>query len=426
MNIFFLFFSLIIFIIIYYIFNSRINLNSITSIIIILILFWIITIIIKNPKESIQAAYSGLSMWFNIVIPSLLPFFIISEILIGLGVVNLIGNLLEPIISRLFNVPGEGSFVFAMSIVSGYPVGVKLVSNLRNSNSISKIEAQRLVSFCSTSGPLFMIGAVSIGMLNNSNIVPIILLAHYISAILVGFIFRFYKSNNYKERNRLNKNIIKNSFIKLKEARKEDGRAFGKLMSDSVKSSIESMLMIGGFIILYAVIINFIKLSSIDKGIIHILKAIFPSFNKTELFSSIISGIIEITNGCKLVSEVNTSYILKISSISFLIGWSGFSIHSQAISFLNKTDISIKIYMFSKLLHGIFASILTIPFYNNLYSPTICKTIKLVYINNTQTFSLYSRYFDILKFTTIFLIIITITILIFSLLTGIFVKIISK
>ena len=75
------------------------------------------------PAESVDAAYKGLVVWATLVIPALFPFFIGSELLINLGIVKFIGTILEPIMRPVFNVPGEGSFAFVMSVTSGYPVG---------------------------------------------------------------------------------------------------------------------------------------------------------------------------------------------------------------------------------------------------------------------------------------------------------------
>lgn len=165
-SIFFL--SAIIFIIIYFIYEKVIKKyeNSRTYLLVVLVLF-LVSCLIIYPNKTINAALNGMITWAKVVLPSLLPFLIGAEILIGLGVVNFIGVLLKPIMYPLFGTSGEGSFAFAMSITSGYPVGVSLVSKLRRENLVNKIEAQRLVSFCSTSGPLFMLGAVSIGMFGN-------------------------------------------------------------------------------------------------------------------------------------------------------------------------------------------------------------------------------------------------------------------
>src|SRR6056297_3528336 len=121
----------------------------------------IITILVVIFSESsFYAALEGLRVWWEIVFPSLLPFFIIAEILMGLGVVHFLGALMEPLMKPLFKVPGVGAFAMAMGLASGYPIGAKITGNLRRNNMCTKTEAERLVSFTNTADPLFMIGAV--------------------------------------------------------------------------------------------------------------------------------------------------------------------------------------------------------------------------------------------------------------------------
>lgn len=116
----------------------------------------IITIfIIIFSEQAFDAALEGLKVWWEVVFPSLLPFFIIAEILMGLGVVHFIGALLEPLMRPLFKVPGVGAFAMAMGLASGYPIGAKITGNLRRKKLCSRIEAERLVSFTNTADPLF-------------------------------------------------------------------------------------------------------------------------------------------------------------------------------------------------------------------------------------------------------------------------------
>lgn len=94
--------------------------------------------IIIFSEEAFAAALEGLRVWWEIVFPSLLPFFVIAEILMGLGVVHFLGVLLEPLMRPVFKVPGVGSFALAMGLASGYPIGAKITSNLRRKNYVLK------------------------------------------------------------------------------------------------------------------------------------------------------------------------------------------------------------------------------------------------------------------------------------------------
>lgn len=96
-------------------------------------------------------------------IPFPFAFFILSELLIGFGVVRFVGLLLEPFMRPVFRVPGVGGFVLAMGMASGNPAGAKLTSRLRQERQISRVEAERLASFTNSSNPLFIFGAVAVG-----------------------------------------------------------------------------------------------------------------------------------------------------------------------------------------------------------------------------------------------------------------------
>ncbi|WIV10818.1 sporulation integral membrane protein YlbJ [Proteiniborus sp. MB09-C3] len=354
----------IVFFAIHKIYKKIINrFENIKTYLLILIVVFLVSCLIIYPNNTISAAFNGLVTWSSVVLPSLLPFFIGAEILIGLGVVNFIGTLLNPVMYPLFGTSGEGSFAFAMSITSGYPVGVSLVSRLRKQNIISRVEAQRLVSFCSTSGPLFMIGAVSIGMFKNSSIGTLLASSHYLGAITVGLLFRGYgkakiKNKNNKIYSNSSNNYLKNALSELIAARKKDGRSMSILMSDSIKSALEAMFMVGGFIVIYSVIIEILLTTGVINLLASFFKLIIPINLDIKLIEGLISGLLEMTNGCKLISTAkNASIISQLCSVSFLIGWSGLSIHSQAISMLNNTDISPKLYILSKVFHAMFSSI---------------------------------------------------------------------
>ncbi|MCC5911987.1 MAG: sporulation integral membrane protein YlbJ [Clostridiaceae bacterium] len=388
---------------------------------VIMVVVFLVGCIVVFPNESVKAAYDGLNIWFTVVLPALLPFFIGAELLVGLGVVKFIGTLLEPVMRPLFNVPGEGSFVFAISVTSGYPVGVKISSKLRSDRLVSRVEAQRLVAFCSTSGPLFLIGAVSIGMFQSSEIGILLAIAHYTAAIIVGLLFSFYKSSSIKNRfvrNGSNDQLIKKAFRQL-NANRRKSPSFGVLLGNAVRESINTMLMVGGFIILFSVVINILNIIGfidfVSQGLYLLFK---PLSLDLSIIRALLTGIFEITIGCKLAAEaLGVDFVDKIAIAAFIVGWSGFSIHAQAISILGSTDINPYIYIFSKLLHGIFS-------YALVYFIYPIATIFFRF--TTPTFSPYTdlsisaKLLSNLKLSIEIFIGILIVLLIFSMTVGIF------
>jgi len=358
----------------YLLYKNIIRLIILKNSLLIIIVFFLVSCIVVYPQHVFDSAKDGVDTWFNIVFPALLPFFIGAELLIKLGVIRFIGILLEPLLRPIFKVSGEGSFVFAMSITSGYPMGIKLATELRNQGIFSKIEAQRVLSFCSTSGPLFMIGAVAIGMFQNIQLGIIIVVSHYLGAISTGIIFRFYKvqSTVMPKFKKINNNIIKSAVKELLEIIKKNDAPFGNILGTAVKKSIETLSVIGGFIILFSVIIRLLTVLGFISFISNsfLLLGVNP-FNK-EITQAFISGIFEITIGCKMLSEVQyISFAHQAMLCSFLISWSGFSIHAQAASFISNTDLSFGVYLISKTIHAILSSlfvILILPFTQTVFN----------------------------------------------------------
>lgn len=351
-------------------------------------------LIILFPKEIITASKDGLNLWFNTVLPSLLPFIIGTNLLIGLGFISFLGTLLEPLMIKLFNVPGCGAFAWILGMTSGYPIGAKITSDLRKSKQITKSEAQRLLSFSNNSGPLFILGSVATGMFKNVSAGYLIMLAHYLGSIATGIIFRYYKYNEKNNVNYYNNNLFKKALINLKTSRMKDGRSFGALLGDSVKNAMETVVVIGGFIILFSVLVKSMEITNILDLFKNILQPIGITFGiETDMYDGILVGIIEITNGCKIFST-STISIAKIIAAAGIISWGGFSIHAQSISFISKTDIKISIYLFSKLLHSIFSiifAILLCPFFdikstNDILQPTFNNNIIKTFASSSFKF----------------------------------------
>ncbi len=349
------------------------------------------------PGESLEASIRGLDMWWEIVFPSLLPFFIVSEMLIGFGVVRFIGIVLEPLMRPLFRVPGVGGFVWAMGMASGFPAGAKLTARLRQEKQISKIEAERLVSFTNSSNPLFIFGAVSVGFFQNVTLGIVLACAHYIGNICVGLVMRFYGGGAEKDVNSTSKKsrrfLLREAFSALHQTRINDKRPIGKLLGDAVTSSIQTLLMIGGFIILFSVINKMLFHLHVTTFFAEGFSSIFLLLNIPEQLSiPFISGLFEITLGSKLTSGVSEATLLQQAIItSFILGFSGFSVQAQVASILAETDIGFKPFFYGRFIHGITASVATIilwkPVYHRFSNEQISNAIPVFTAKNSYFWS---------------------------------------
>lgn len=104
--------------------------QRLTHVLVTLALLTLCVLMVLYPAETWHAGVRGLSIWWDVLFPSLFPFLVLSELLLGFGIVHFLGTLLNPLMRPLFRVPGSGGFVFAVSCASGYPTGAKLTAQL--------------------------------------------------------------------------------------------------------------------------------------------------------------------------------------------------------------------------------------------------------------------------------------------------------
>ena len=254
----------------------------------------------------------------------------------------------------IFNVSGQGAFCFVMGLISGYPIGAKIVCDFRKNNICSKTECERLLSFTNNSGPLFILSTVGISMFGNTQIGVLLLLTHILASLTVGFIFRFYKNNNFRE------SIINNQ----KKLNYVSFSNLGEVLNESILSSINTILSIGGFVVLFSSIISIMNSTGILNSLTFLVSPIFNFFHiDTSFISPFITGFLEITNGICQISNIKIKNIsVNIIFTAFLLGFGGISVLLQVLSIISKSDLSIKPYIFGKILQGIFASFYTFLF----------------------------------------------------------------
>jgi sporulation integral membrane protein YlbJ len=340
-------------------------------------LFWLICIItltigmIIQPGTVYQGALTGVNLWFNIVFPSLLPFLIISDLLLSFGMVHFLGTLMEPLMRPLFNVPGSGSFVLAVGYTSGCPIGAMITARLRSQLLCTRIEAERLVSFTNNSSPLFMLVAVAVGMLNRPELGPVIAAAHYTSNLTLGLILRFYGKNDPEKICAPTEKgfLLARAFSELFRIYRLEKRSPGKIMGDAVKNSISSLLNIGGFITIFAVLIQLLK----QAGFINFISGklgliLIPLGFSPSVLPALTSGLIEMTVGAKLTSASEAPLLQQLMVIAIILAWSGISIHAQVASVISETDIRMKPFILTRFAHAFLAAIYTNLFFR-LASP---------------------------------------------------------
>jgi len=265
-------------------------------------------------------------LWFYNLLPTLFPFFIITDLLSNYGFVNYISKIFGKVMN-LFNVNEKSSYAFFMSIISGFPGNSKLIKELLDNKEINEQEATKLLTFTHFSNPLFIIGTIGTMFLNNKKLGILILIVHYFTNIIVGLLFKkIYK----KEINNVNNNqtIIKLPFIKI--------------LIKSINNSINTMLLIYGIIIVTSLLVNIISVN----------------LNISPYIKSILTGLIEMTQGLKLISELTIPITLKVTIITFFLSFGGISIHMQIMGILSEYKINYFIYLIARIIHASISSLL--------------------------------------------------------------------
>jgi len=294
-----------------------------------------ITLMVIKPEISMTSFLEGIRIWSIKVLPSLLPFFLLTKLLSYTNFVTSTGKWLTPITNKLYGVGGVSGYIYVMSIISGYPVGAKLTSDFYKNNVISNRQAVTITSFTSTSGPLFILGSVAIGMFHSTSLGVIILISHYLGALINGFLYR-HKSEP----------MISTQTTKQSE----------NFIQESMVNSITSILVVGGFIAFFYMILSICMEYRVFTPITNILEV----FNISENIStSILCGLIEVTTGCIYLSKLNLPILLSGMILSFLISFGGFSIHAQAYCFLKNFNMPYPLFLLQKFTHAIFSTIIT-------------------------------------------------------------------
>lgn len=288
-------------------------------------LFVLYQIIVKKSLVYISINYA-LNIWVNNLIPTLFPFFIISDILINYNFTAYIPKIFKNWCKCLFNITDNMATILILSIISGFPSNARNTRTFYDKGIITLEEANHILIFSHFSNPLFILTTVAIFFFNNKNIGVVLLISHYLSNFLLGILFRKYFMHS---------NII--------DIKKNNDTDFGNILIGAIKKSIDTILLICGIVTI------FLLLSSI----------IIDSFNFNIYNSMIIKGLLEITIGIEALGKLQLSIIYKAVIASCFLAFGGFSVHMQVMSQLVNTPIKYRFFFIGRLYQMILSGIIT-------------------------------------------------------------------
>lgn len=320
------------------------------------------------PQEVVLSAVDGLSLWWKYVLPALLPFFILSELLMGSGFVHFLGVLLEPIMRPIFRLPGQASFVLAMSFTSGIPIGAVLTSKLRQQKALTREEGERLLAFTSNPSPGFMLGAVASSMMGKPGLGLVLAGSVYLGSLLVGILFRFYHVKEFKK-HPTRAPSLKRAYHELQKAQAQDHRPFGQLFGDAVRQGVNTILLVGGFIMFFSVLVHLLEAFQITGRLGYFLQLISGGAISPLGVSALVNGFLETTLGCRTTINAFPTLHIQVGILAALMGWGGLSVFAQVASFTSTTDLRFTPFVVGRAMHATFAFILSQIFLNLVEVP---------------------------------------------------------
>ena len=267
--------------------------------------------ILTHSKESLAFALNGLELWFYSMIPALLPFMILSGTLVRMGMTEGFTTLIYPIINPIFHISRNACYVMVMGFMCGFPMGAKCIDDLLSRKMITLQEAKWLLAFCNNIGPVYFT-SFALPLIGCKNLWPCVF-GMYGLPLLYGLFLRY---TIYR--------FPKNNVIEIQNNRCP-GIGLLESLNESVSASLQSILLLGGYMVLFNLLMLLPKLIMPNQAIYA-------------------TPILEITGGLKLLGSNMPVYSL------IMLPFGGLSCIAQTYSCLAKTDLTIGPYIMHKLI----------------------------------------------------------------------------
>ena len=277
----------------------------------------LLAFLLLAPVQAAAASSEGLLLWFHTLLPMLLPFFILSRLLIALDGVSGITRFLAPLARSFFGLSPNGSFCLLTGFLCGYPVGAKISADLVRENRITPEEGAYLLTFTNNPSPAFLTGYCLTEALELPERVPVSLLLVYGAPLLYAALTRH-----------------RQTFPDLSiEKKTSESQISFKIVDACIMDGLENILKLGGYLILFSML----------------AKLLLLLIGSLPLCSCLTVGLLEITNGIALTaaSPILTKRAAWALSL-FIVSFGGLSGAAQTESMLQGTQLSVLNYLKAK------------------------------------------------------------------------------
>lgn len=321
-------------------------------------------LIISHPDAAFEASLGGLRLWWTVLVPGLLPYYILIEIATGFGLLRGIGSLFEPLLRIVLHAPRGSGEVLASGLMNGYPYGAETVLRLTEREQLGQAASTRLLMLAHLGNPALMVTIIGAGFLHSIRAGMFIALVHYFSAFAAALLLpgkrkAYAVANNASVNSNVQSTAASNQrinrqtdrragagFIRsMQQAREEDGRIFGKLLGEAVSKAVQMLFTMSGFIILFAVLCRMLSL---------LLPPTFPGL-------SWLPGLLEPHLGSYAAAVQSENGLRLYAIIGATLAWSGLTQHVQVGGLLSGKGNHFRYlpFLLGRFLHAGFAYVLT-------------------------------------------------------------------
>lgn len=290
---------------------------------------------ILAPQQMIESGRYALSLCAELIIPSLFPFFVLSGLLNRLGFAAAAARRLAKPAAGLYGISGAGATAFFMGLVGGYPLGAAYIADMRRQGLVSIDEAERLMGFCSNSGPAFLIGSIGAGVFGSARLGVGLYIIHILAAAITGLFFRGNSEHCGS----------------LPAAQRESSSA----LTESVRQAAQSVLSVCGFIVCFCVIIGLLDV----HGGVSLLAGRLTQLTGLELHAAraVLAGFLELGSGIGSMRGLTASPG-NLAIAAGIVGWGGISVHFQTYAVLADSDIKGGLHVAGRLINCIVSAAL--------------------------------------------------------------------
>lgn len=318
-----------------------------------ILIFTFIIFLLTNSSLVVESITNSTKLFVEKILPALFIYIFLTELLINFNLAKNLSIPFSKIISKLFIIPESSSSTVVIGLLLGYPNSAKYIKRLYEQGKITESEANKLVAFTSNANMSYIVCTIGILMFNNISYGIILTISHFLASIILGIVIKTSKPRVIIQQTKIKENSFKKIY------------SYFDVITLSVLATLKTLGLIFSYTIIFSLIptlfLNYITIPEIYKGLI--------------------TGIFELSNGIKIISNLNINITTKLVIISFILSFSSLMVIMQIYSFVYKAKVKFLSILKHKFMQGIISSTITyillkiikvqtVPVFSNSYELT--------------------------------------------------------